>query len=50
MIVIVAGGTSWHIPTAVFLVVFGIIGVGILIGALYSFVPPVREFIRSVKW
>ena len=38
------------VPTQVFIGVFALIGLGILVGALYSFVPPVREFLRSIKW
>jgi uncharacterized integral membrane protein len=49
-----SGDVSWlashSIPLPVILIAFGIAAIGIVIGALYSFVPAVREFMRSIRW
>lgn len=37
------------VPTQAFIAVFALIGLGILVGALYSFVPPVLDFLRSIR-
>jgi hypothetical protein len=49
-----SGDVSWFehlsIPLPVILLAFGLAALGIVAGALYSFVPAVREFMRSIRW